>query len=145
MNIYTIYIYGGDTPHEWRPYLVRNYLCALKSEEMVYNMVISTKNDYDFILYIRPDLNITTSFDIDWLSLNFDIILPNYDFYEGFSNIFVLMPFNKAKPYSMKFNELVEYRKNIGRIVGEKYLKHIVEKYYRNVYLVDFCMNIVRP
>ena len=68
--------YGGDTPHEWRPRLIMNHLCALESQKRVYNMVKETNINYDFIIYIRPDVKILNLFDLNYLKMQFDIIIP---------------------------------------------------------------------
>jgi hypothetical protein len=138
-------IYGGDTQHEWRPQLIKNHLCALESQKRVYNMVIESKNNYDFIIYIRPDVKIINMFDVNWLKNDFDILIPDYDNHEGLNDRFAIMPLNKAFKYSTRIDEIIEFRKNHGRIVSEKYVKFIVCKYYSNVKLINFIMKIVRP
>jgi hypothetical protein len=138
-------IHGGDTPNEWRPQLIMNHLCALESQKRVYNMVIESNNTYDFIIYIRPDVKITNSFDINWLKMNFDIIIPSYDHHEGYNDRFAILPFDNALKYSTRIDEIIEFRKNHGRIVSEKYVKYIVSTYYSNVKFIDFMMKIIRP
>jgi hypothetical protein len=138
-------IYGGDTHHEWRPQLIRNHLCALESQKRAYKMVLDSGNEYDFILYIRPDVVILNNFDVSCLQTNFDIILPNYDHYEGLNDRFAIIPFNVSKFYSTRIDELIEFHKNNGRIVSEKFVKFIVDKYYKKVEFINFDMRIVRP
>jgi len=137
--------YGGDTPHEWRPQLIMNHLCALESQKRVYNMVQNSNNNYDFILFIRPDVEITNWFDVNILKSSFDIIIPSYDHYEGYNDRFAILPFNKANKYASRIDEIIEFRKNNGRIVSEKYVKFIINKYYTNLKFIDFYMKIVRP
>jgi len=137
--------YGGDTPYEWRPQLIMNHLCALESQKRVYNMVKETNIKYDFIIYIRPDVKILNLFDLNCLKIPFDIIIPNYDHHEGLNDRFAILPLNIALHYSTRIDEIIEFRKNNGRIVSEKYVKYIVAKYYPNVKYIDFNMKIVRP
>jgi len=138
-------IHGGDTLHEWRPYLIRNHLCALESQRRVYNMVCEQHIQYDFILFIRPDVIISTDFDYNILTTDFDIILPNYDHFNGLNDKFAILQFNCASHYATRINEIIEFRQNNGRIVSEKYVKFIVEKYYHNVKFIDFIMTLTRP
>lgn len=138
-------LYGGDKPYEWRPQLILNHLCALESQKRVYNMVVETKNNYDFIIYIRPDVKILNNFEISWLNSDFDIVLLDYDNYEGFNDRFAILPMNTATKYSERIDEIKDYRKNHGRIVSEKYVKFFVEKYYSKPKFVNFVMKIVRP
>jgi hypothetical protein len=139
-------IYGGDTEHEWRPQLILNHLCALESQKRVYNMVRNNSGtDYDFIIFIRPDVEILNTFDINWLNSDFDITIPNYDHHEGFNDRFAIIPFNNSSNYAERINEIIEFRKNNGRIVSEKYVKFIINKYYPKINFINFIMKIKRP
>jgi hypothetical protein len=138
-------IYGGDTHYEWRPQLIKNHLCALESQKRVYNMVINSGNDYDFILFIRPDVFIMNSFDINWLTVDFDIAILNYDHNEGLNDKFAIIPFNTASPYATRIDQIAEFRKNHGRIVSEKYVMFIICNHYPKVLLIEFNMDLIRP
>jgi hypothetical protein len=138
-------IYGGDTPHEWRPQLIRNHLCALESQKRVYKLVLNSNKQYDFIIYIRPDVLVLNKFDINCLKQDFDIIIPDNDHHEGLNDRFAILPFNNSEKYSTRIDEIIEFRRNNGRIVSEKYVKFIVNKYYPNVKFLNFIMKIIRP
>ena len=60
--------YGGDTHHEWRPALIRNHLCALESQKRVTDMVLQNDKQYDYIMYIRPDVMIKNDFTPFYIS-----------------------------------------------------------------------------
>lgn len=137
--------YGGDTPHEWRPQLIMNHLCALESQKRVYKMVNETGDNFDFIIFIRPDVQILNRLDINIFNNEFDIIIPSYDHYEGFNDRFAILPLNNASNYACRIDEIKEFRKNNGRIVSEKYVKFIIDKYYKKLKFIDFKMKIVRP
>lgn len=138
--------YGGDNiNYEWRPQLIKNHLCALESQKRVYNMVIEKSNKYDFIIFIRPDVELFNNFNIKWFNLSYDITILNYEHYEGYNDRFAIIPFNKAAKYAERIEEIIEFRKTNGRIVSEKYVKFIIDKYYNNVNFVDFFMKIIRP
>ena len=108
-------------------------------------MVIESNNLYDFILYIRPDVSIINKFNINWLNESFDIMIPNKDHNEGLNDRFAIIPFNKSSKYSTRIDEIIDFRKNNGRIVSEKYVKYIIDKYYFNCKLIPFIMRIIRP
>jgi hypothetical protein len=137
--------YGGDTHHEWRPQLIMNHLCALESQKRVYQMVNDTNMNFDFIIFIRPDVQIFNALDINIFNNEFDIIIPSYDHYEGFNDRFAILPLNNTSNYACRIDEIKEFRKNNGRIVSEKYVKFIIDKYYKNLKFIDFHMKIVRP
>jgi len=80
---------GDHIEGEWIPDLIRNHLCALESQKRVFTMVMNSKIEYDFVVFIRPDVLITSIFDIHWLSYfqndDTNIIILDYDHYEGFT------------------------------------------------------------
>ena len=137
--------YGGDTDHEWRPQLIMNHLCALESQKRVYQMAKETNEQFDYIIFIRPDVEILNRFDTSIFNAKFDIIIPNYDHHEGLNDRFAIIPFKYASNYACRIDEIKDFRKNNGRIVSEKYVKFIINKYYNNVLFVNFYMKIVRP
>ena len=137
--------YGGDTHHEWRPQLIMNHLCALESQKRVYKMVNVSGEKFDYVIFIRPDVEILNTIDINILNFSFDIIIPSYDHHEGLNDRFAILPFNNASNYASRIDEIKEFRKTNGRIVSEKYVKFIINKYYKNLKFIDFYMKIVRP
>lgn len=139
--------YGGDTQHEWRPELIRNHLCALESQKRVTDMVISNnENHFDFLIYIRPDVEIDTEFKITYFNIGKnEISIPDNDHYEGFNDRFAIVPFENCSFYGKRIDEIIDFRKERGRIVSEKYVKFILLKYYSKIHFIDFHFRIVRP
>jgi hypothetical protein len=139
------YYYEGE--FEWRPQLIINHLCALESQKRVYNMVIERGVTYDYIMFIRPDTYVFNALNAKLFGndLDFDIIIPNTDHNEGLNDRFAILPFHKALPYATRIDEIIEFRKHNGRIVSEKYVKFIVNKYYKTLVLCDLFMKIIRP
>lgn len=139
--------YGGDSPHEWRPQLIKNHLCALESQKRVTDMVICSGNIYECIIYIRPDVMILTPFEIDWfnnISLG-TIIIPNDEHHEGLNDRFAIVSYDDCIYYGKRIDEIIDFRKSNGRIVSEKYVKFIIQKYFKILLFVDFKFTIVRP
>lgn len=137
--------YGGDTHYEWRPELIMNSLCSLESQKRVYEMVKESGEEFDFIMFVRPDVMFTNKFDATILNTDFDVIIPGYDHWEGYNALFAILQFNKSSPYAYRINEIIDFRKNHGRVVAEKYLKFIIDKYYSKLHFVNFQMKIIRP
>ena len=138
--------YGGDTSHEWRPYLIRNHLCALESQKRVTNMMLLNSKKYQCVIYIRPDVEIHNSLNIEWLRIiKRNVIIPNNEHHEGYNDRFAIMCYEDCDKYGKRIDEIIEFRKNNGRIVSEKYVKFILEKYFENIVFVDFYFTIVRP
>ena len=138
--------YGGDTPHEWRPELIRNHLCALESQKRVTDMVLNNDKNYDYIIYIRPDVMLQNNFNIEWLNIEPNSIsIPNDEHHEGLNDRFAIVPYNNCAYYGKRIDEIIEFRKNNGRIVSEKYVKFIINKYYPKINFINFKFIIVRP
>jgi len=137
--------HGGDTPHEWRPKLIRNHLCALESQKRVTDMLLNNDKKYDYVIYIRPDVMIQNDFKIDYLSEEKEISIPNDNHNEGLNDRFAIVSYNDCHKYGKRIDEIIDFRKNNGRIVSEKYVKFIINKYFKKINLIDFIFEIVRP
>jgi len=138
--------YGGDTHHEWRPYLIKNHLCALESQKRVTNMMLSSNIKYDYVMYIRPDVEIHNPINIEWLNINdCQIVLPDNEHHEGYNDRFAIVCYQDCHKYGKRIEEIIDFRKNNGRIVSEKYVKFIINKYFNNIRFVNFRFTIIRP
>ena len=141
--------YGDHPDYEWRPELIRNMICALESQKRVTQMCIDSQKKYDFVLYIRPDVDIYTPFLLEWLDLvkPGEIALTNesYRHFEGYNDKFALIRFDDCKLYSNRLDWLKSYRDTKGLIVAEKYLKYIIEKNFSNVHFINMTVRLIRP
>jgi len=142
-NIYDII--GHNENGEWLPKLLLNHLCALESQKRVTNMV----KDEDIVFYVRPDVFIINKIPLEEIlqfikSYNNIIILPNFGHWEGYNDQFAIVNGTQKELYGCRNKELIEFRKNNGRIVAEKYVKFIVKKYFIPK-IIDFKFKIVRP
>lgn len=139
--------YGENRQNgEWIPMLIRNHLCALESQKRVTAMCMNSNKPYDFIIYLRPDVEISNHLPIDifkTIKPN-DIAIPNEDHWEGYNDRFAIIPYNMCKYYAYRIDEIIDFRKNQGRIVSEKYAKFIIDKYFEQVHFIDFHFEIIR-
>lgn len=143
-----IYDSKGDSKDgEWIPELIRNHLCALESQRRVTEMMYESNNNYDYVIYIRPDYTINNPFDVKIFNIIGDktIVIPKDDSNEGYNDRFAIMSYDMAKFYGYRIKELKDFRKNNGRIVSEKYVKYIIDKYFDNIEQKDISLTIVRP
>jgi hypothetical protein len=137
---------GDSHAGEWVPQLIRNHLCALESQKRAFAMI--EESDYDFVMFVRPDVEIVTAIDLSWLAAPFSILLPSINQGEGLNDQFAIVPFKSAAHYARRIDEIAAFRQTEGRIVSEKYVKFIVHKYYEPlgpVTTVPFMYNIIRP
>ena len=109
-------------------------------------MVLNSKKIYDYVIYIRPDVMIHNLFNIDFLSLaKTSISIPDDEHHEGYNDRFAIVNFNECSNYGKRIDEIIEFRKKHGRIVSEKYVKYIINKYYTQLNFINFKFSIIRP
>jgi hypothetical protein len=139
--------HGGDSPHEWHPQLIQNHICALESQKRVTEMCEKANVKYDYIIYIRPDVQIHDPFPVECLnSMKEDeIAILNKDHFEGYNDKFAVVPFQSCGRYGKRIEEMKEFRTSQGRITSEKCVKYIIDKYYKKVHFISFDFDIVRP
>lgn len=139
------YYYQGET--EWLPQLIRNHLCALESQKRVTDMVTESGNHYDFIIYVRPDVWFRSPLDVGLMrSLKEgEIVVPSFDSYGGYNDRFAILPFATAPIYGKRIDEIAQFRRDVGYIVSEKYVKYICDKYGLKVHFSNIDFVFVRP
>ncbi len=132
---------------EWLPKLILNHLCALESQKRVTDMVISSQNQYNLIMYVRPDALLKSKFPIEMIQnvKDDDILIPDCDHYEGYNDRFAVLNYQTAPIYGKRIDGIIDFRKTQGRIVSEKYVKYICDKNHLNVILIDFKFELIRP
>ena len=140
---------GNSREGEWLVGLVRNHICALESMkrgiEMVEGCMING-DTFKYIMFIRPDIEIKTTLPLnDILSNQEKITIANFEHYEGYNDRFAIMNYNNACIYGKRIDELADFRKVSGRIVSEKYVKYIIDKYNLQVNFINFNFDIIRP
>jgi len=140
--------YYYPNQYEWEPYLIRNHLCALESMKRSGLLCKATNNKYDYVMFLRPDALISKRLPLeDIFNDEFNsntIVLPNYNHWEGYNDQFAVLTFDQFSWYSNRIDGLAEFRQNHGRIVSEKYLKHIIDKHYTPKQ-IDFQFDLLRP
>lgn len=140
----------GDKKHgEWLPGLIKNHLCALESMKRGLEMVeefVKVGNKFKYVMFVRPDVLIRSVLPLQQICVNVcDICIPNQDHNEGYNDRFAITLYEKAAIYGKRIDEMAEFRKKNGRIVSEKYVKFIIQKYNLKLGLIDFNFIIVRP
>ena len=139
---------GRAPGHEWYPQMVKNHLCMMQSIKRVTQLVLDSGEQYDFVLYIRPDIALFKPFPVDAFGriTPTGIAVLNFKFHEGYNPNVVVVPFANCSPVGFRYDEAASYRRLHGRLVTEKYLKYIIHKYYtESPVLLDFPIEIVRP
>ena len=136
--------FDATSGQEWHPRLIMNHLCSLESKRRVFQM--AQKRPVDFVLFIRPDVQLRTYFNVGIFNIlsKGDIAIPDENHGEGYNDRFAVLPMSSAIAYAERIKELAEFRRTQGRIVSEKYVKFIIDKYYK-VHFFKFKFTIIRP
>ena len=134
---------------EWIPGLVKNHICALESQKRGFEMVedfMKEGNKFKHFMFIRPDVEIKNELPLNQiLPKPNEICIPNMYHYEGYNDRFAIANYENASIYGKRINEIADFRKTNGRIVSEKYVKFIINKYKLKVNFIDFIFDIVKP
>jgi len=144
-----VYDLGGNTHDaEWAPYMVRNQIFGFESLKRSVNLALESREIYNAILILRPDMLINRPIDINTINgIPYNsIVIPNYDHGEGCNSAMAYCSIDCVKIYSDMVNLMPEFRKNHGRIVGEKYVKYILETSGCTIYANNFVdYTLLRP
>jgi hypothetical protein len=140
---------GHSKSGEWLPKMVANHLCMLESQKRGFRMVrdcVVKGDKFKFVMFIRPDITLHNDLPVVAITAKHDMIhIPNHSHYEGTNDQFAIMNYEYADLYANRIDELAEFRKNHGRIVGEKYCKFIITKYGMKMNEIDLQYTITRP
>jgi hypothetical protein len=143
------YYYKHEEDKEWIPKMVSNHLCMLESQKRGFGMVkesILKGDKFKFIMFIRPDITIHNDLNISKILANHNkILVPDHDHHEGINDQFAIMNYEYAQLYGNRIDEIADFRKANGRIVGEKYCKFIIIKYRMELSELNFNYSITRP
>lgn len=103
--------------------LIKNMCLGLYSKKKITTLFKKYKNDYDYAIIMRPDLLLTSKFDIGFFNEITDknIIIPEMDSYAGVNDRFCIGKVDTILYYGTLFDHLKDYslRKSI---ISERYL-----------------------
>lgn len=96
---------------------VDNFILAQYSKYRILELLEQNKeNNYDYILFIRPDCKYLTNFNIEWLKHVNDktVIIPNFALYIApyiFNDRFIITTYNVCRIYASLFEKLLDISK----------------------------------
>lgn len=141
---------GHNERGEWLPMLIRNHMCALESQRRVF--LLTQSEEFDAFIFIRPDALLLNHLDVSFIQTlqpnDIVLIQPTSlqnSSWEGYNDQFFIGHPCTISKYVNRIDEIEEFRKTQGRIVSEKYVKYIVDKYKYNKRWINFQTNLVRP
>ena len=96
---------------------VDNYLLGLWSKYQLVQMIQETENEYDYILYIRPDCKYVQPINVDWLKLVQDNVIatPSFHLYgtHSLNDRFAICNSKNYILYGNIFQSALEYSRKM--------------------------------
>jgi len=127
INFDKYYTHLGNWPKgvhdkELTKYLIRNMCLALYSKKQITLLFEHKKDDYDYAIIVRPDLQFNTKLNVEWLNeLNdTNIIIPSMQWFAGCNDRFCIGRHNVIIYYGKLFDELKIYIETTS-IISEKF------------------------
>jgi len=120
----------------------KNYILAMKSQKKVTEMFLEKKEDFDYVIYLRPDVNFLDKFNVNWFDLCKDncIITPKFDKYGGINDRFAIMKKDLVKIYGCRIDILIDKLS----LSSERRLLWIFEKYKIKNIDINFIFQRIR-
>lgn len=93
---------------------VNNFICAMYSKARCTQLIENSKEDFDYIIYLRPDVLYLNDFNIRFFKKVNDntICIPNFALYSNFNDRFCIANMKTYKLYGYIFSQLFEYSKH---------------------------------
>ena len=88
-----------------------NFLCAMYSKKQLGMMVEKSDIDFDYVLYLRPDIQYLNDFNIDYFSLTTEthVCTPNFHLFPKLNDRLCLLKACNHLQYSQMFDLMYEY------------------------------------
>ena len=124
---------------------VDNFICAMYSKNQLVNMIEKSKQHFDYIMFLRPDVKYLHTFPIECLKFVREntICIPNFAKFYNFNDRFAVTNMNTYKLYGSLFDELIEYSKT-DVLHSEKCQQILLTKRNIRIMYIPFFFNRVR-
>lgn len=126
---------GCATSFEKRCFFVRNMVLAQYSKKMVTDLFTPYKNDYDYVMFTRPDQALHTKINpsvFHLLNTN-NIFIPKEHSYHGVNDRLCIARPNIAIIYGNSFKFLLVYSEN-NAVISEVFLKRYLK--INNIHII---------
>ena len=125
---------------------VDNFLCAMYSKKQLGIMVENSNIDFDYIIYLRPDVRYLTYFDMKYFSLvnQYNVCTPNFHLFPNLNDRFCMLLPSKLKKYYLLFDKMYEYSL-LYPLHSERFQYNIMVKLYKwSIRYIPILFNRVR-
>ena len=125
---------------------VDNFLCAMYSKKQLGKMVENSGIEFDYVVYLRPDVRYLTYFDIQYFSLTtqYNASTPNFHLFPNLNDRFCILKRCNLKQYYLLFDKMYEYSLHYP-LHSERFQYNIMVKVYKwSIRYISFMFNRVR-
>lgn len=106
--------------------LLNNSIRALYSQKKLTELMLSQNINYDYVIFIRPDVLFYDDLKLDYFKIQKnEIILPNFGKYP-INDRFCICTMNVSKMYGIRFDHAYTYSLN-NKLHSETYLNYILK------------------
>jgi len=124
---------------------VDNFICAMFSKSRCTQLIRKSNENFDYIIFLRPDCMYLTCLDISFLKLanNNTICIPNFALYSNFNDRFCITNMATYQLYGDIFSKLFMYSKKMS-LHSETIHYNIIKQHKMNIKLINFKFKRVR-
>jgi hypothetical protein len=110
--------------------MIRNMVLAYRSRKRAFQLLEPELDRFTHVLFIRPDLDISTDFDVDVLKYFYPngCVMPYQDLFLGWNDKIIICEVEKAKHIGYLFDSLLQYSKH-KQVVSETFLQDMLSIY----------------
>jgi hypothetical protein len=124
---------------------VDNFICAMFSKSRCTQLIKNSNENFDYIIFLRPDCMYLNDFDISFFKLVNDksICIPNFSLHNNFNDRFCLTNMTTYKLYGHVFSQLFKYSKKYP-LHSETFHYNIIKYNKVDIKLINFQFSRVR-
>ena len=125
---------------------VENFICAMYSKSRVVDMIKRSNSKFDYIIFLRPDVQYLTPLDTRIFSQanSKTLLIPDFHKYSNFNDRFCIATYENGLLYGDLFKFMLEYSKH-KQLHSETFQNYYMRQIYKlNVIFIPFYFNRVR-
>ena len=124
---------------------VDNFICAMFSKSRCTQLICKSQENFDYVIFLRPDCMYLTDFNIEFLKLvnNSTICIPNFGLHSNFNDRFCLTNMATYQLYGDVFSKLFMYSKKYP-LHSETFHYNIIKYQKIMIKLINFKFKRVR-
>ena len=127
--------------------MVDNFVLAMYSKQQLGNLIRSSNETFDYVLFLRPDVEYVSNLNPDWFqkATSTQLCVPDFHHFTfKFNDRFALATQENALKYSQLFDEMLEYSKHHSLHSETMNYWYVTTKLNLTVAYVPFHFNRVR-